>query len=168
MSVLPFLCLGCISLERKISPFCLLPKNKTFVFLDASHRSLFLSQRLTLVLLLLIRERKNNEQPSLIRTPLWTYFQISGAAASANPLTTIICHHLIDAAAYARTIHRHPWSSAIWFHHSLNHIAAHIGQRCTGSGRVIHGVHSLLHLKCESVFQYVTIEVKKKFSNYSE
>ena len=29
MSVLPLLCLGCISLgERKISPFCLLPKNK--------------------------------------------------------------------------------------------------------------------------------------------
>lgn len=29
MSVLPLLCLGCISLgERKLSPFCLLPKNK--------------------------------------------------------------------------------------------------------------------------------------------
>ena len=55
MSVLPLLCLGCISLgERKISPFYLLPKNKTFVFLDASNRSLFLSQRLILVLLLLL------------------------------------------------------------------------------------------------------------------
>ena len=55
MSVLPLLCLGCISLgERKISPFYLLPKNKTFVFLDASNRSLYLSQRLILVLLLLL------------------------------------------------------------------------------------------------------------------